>query len=111
MCIYLLTCQVFNGHKDEREDAERVLLLVTDGKPHDTDVALKEADELKKKGVHLITIGAGSDSWIENFKYELSRLGSKPTHNHRVKYEQLEKITPKLVQNICNSKKRQPARK
>lgn len=94
-----------------RPDSEKVLLLITDGQPHDPHIALKEANKLKKKGVHLITIGAGTAKWIDKFKLLLNRLGSKPTHNHQADFRYLEKITQKLVKNICGSKEKQPARK
>ncbi len=92
-------------------DSEKVLLLITDGQPHDPDVALKEAEKLKEKGVHLITVGAGTEKWINKFKLLLNRLGSKPTHNHQEDFKYLGKITHKLVKDICGSKERQPARK
>ena len=103
----ILTIQVFNGSNEGRE---KILILITDGQPHDTEAALKEAAALKRKGVHLVTIGAGSEQWINKFKYELSRIGSKPTHNHRVKYGNLQRITQKLIHTVCNSQEREPAR-
>ena len=103
----ILTIQVFNGSNEGRE---KILILITDGQPHDTEAALKEAAALKRKGVHLVTIGAGSEQWINKFKYELSRIGSKPTHNHRLKYGNLQRITQKLIHTVCNSQEREPAR-
>ena len=105
ICIF----QVFSGNVSS-SDAEKILLLITDGQPHDPDVALQEANKLKKKGVHLITVGAGTEKWISKFKLVLNRLGSKPTHNHQEEFKYLEKITHKLVRDICGSKERQPAR-
>ena len=100
---------MFSGNASS-SDADKVLLLITDGQPHDPDVALEEANKLKKKGVHLITIGAGTEKWISKFKLVLNRLGSKPTHNHQEEFKYLEKITQKLVKDICGSKEKQPAR-
>ncbi|CAB4028884.1 Hypothetical predicted protein, partial [Paramuricea clavata] len=97
------------GNASGRPDAEKVLLLITDGQPHDPEVALEEAVKLKKKGVHLITIGAGTEKWISKLKLFLNRLGSKPTHNHQEEFKYLQRITHKLVNDICGSKERQPA--
>lgn len=104
---------MFPGEASEsdRPDAEKILLLITDGQPHDPQVALAEADKLKKKGVHLITVGAGTEKWISRFKLVLNRIGSKPTHNHRQEFKSLGRIIQKLVKDMCGSKERQPARK
>lgn len=99
-----------NRSSSDRPDSEKVLLLITDGQPHDPDVALEEAAKLKEKGVHLITIGAGTEKWINRFKLLLNRIGSKPTHNHQQDFKYLERMTHKLVRDICGSKERQPAR-
>ena len=100
-----------NFSSSGRPDAEKILLLVTDGQPHDPDVALEEAYKLKKKGVHLITVGAGTEKWISKLKLFLNRLGSKPTHNQNEDFKYLSKLTHQLVGDICGSKQRQPARK
>ena len=100
-----------NVSSSGRPDSEKILLLITDGQPHDPEVALEEAEKLKQKGVHLITVGAGTVRWINKFKLMLNRLGSKPTHNHQEEFRYLNKITHKLVKDICGSKERQPARK
>ncbi|XP_028415528.1 collagen alpha-6(VI) chain-like isoform X2 [Dendronephthya gigantea] len=109
--LRLVNKHVFPGNTSSsgRPDSEKILLLVTDGQPHDQDLALNEAYELKKKGVHLITVGAGTEKWISKLKLFLNRLGSKPTHNQNGDFRYLSRLTHQLVKDICGSKARQPA--
>lgn len=87
-----------------------MLLLITDGQPHDPQEAIEEANKLKSKGVHLIMIGAGTKKWMSKYKLLFNRIGSKPAHNHIEDFRFLKKITKKLVKDICGNKERQPAR-
>ena len=91
--------------KNHRSDIDDVVVLITDGEPfgrRDTlNEAIRYANMLKKKNVRLITAGAGSKSEKPEFIKILKELATSPQFFLKAKFDEMDKISSKLIANTC----------
>ncbi|XP_028415983.1 von Willebrand factor-like [Dendronephthya gigantea] len=99
---------IFNGKNGDRSDAPDVLILFTDGIATDTALVdqFEEAKKLKDAGVKIITVAMGGQDFIDKYRENLRRLASVDESTDQVlqfeaDFENLNKITSKLVQGAC----------
>ena len=86
---------------DDRPEVEDILIVFTDGATRDQRVAVKYADKMKQRGVHIIGIAAGSKR--EDFKGQLEEIASSPDDLFMVEFDQLQDVIHKLVNKVCKA--------
>ena len=64
------------GSNNDRLEAENVLLVYTDGVFHDEQLARRQIEELKRRGVRVVIIGLGRQSRRPRAKIMLESLAS-----------------------------------
>ncbi|XP_019614795.1 PREDICTED: IgGFc-binding protein-like [Branchiostoma belcheri] len=88
----------FTKANGARDDAEKIIILVTDGKA--TDQVREPAQYVKNKGAHVFTVGVA--------KYKLSELQLIASNNDYVAtaddFEDLDRIRDKVLEVVCNAK-------
>lgn len=90
----------FGSASDVRDDAARILVVLTDGLSLNPDVTAREASLLKKMGVQIFSIGIGNG--ID--KRELTDIASEPTDKflmHVDGFGTLSTIKMKLAARTC----------
>ncbi|CAB4028628.1 Hypothetical predicted protein, partial [Paramuricea clavata] len=65
----------FSSNSD-RSDAENVLMVYTDGEFHDEQLAIRQIDNLKRRGVRVVIVGLGRDSRKHRAKLLLESIAS-----------------------------------
>ncbi|KAI8512191.1 hypothetical protein Bbelb_088300 [Branchiostoma belcheri] len=86
----------FTKANGARDDAEKIIILVTDGKA--TDQVREPAQYVKNKGAHVFTVGVA--------KYKMSELQLIASNNDYVAtaddFEDLDRIRDKVLDVVCN---------
>ena len=77
------------------------MILVTDGDAHDLITAKQQASILKKMGVFIITIGAGTEKKLQSFSTVLSEIASSPEFAKTVNFEDLESFVVEALALVC----------
>lgn len=104
--FFLSFSQVFTKTHGDRPDVPDILILFTDGNAHDKKLAQTQADFLKKKGVLVITIGAGSKSSLRIFRQELTKISSGPEYSLLVDFENIQYFAEKVFPIVCDYMKK-----
>lgn len=86
---------------DDRPEVEDVLIVFTDGATRDQSVAMKHADLMKARGVHIIGIAAGPKRL--EFKYQVEEIASSSDDVFMVEFDQLENLIYTLVNKVCKA--------
>ena len=92
--------QCFNAANGDRDDADNVIIIVTDGAPYPPDrrnPALVEARRLMNKGIGLVAVGV-TDAVDENFLRGISTDG---TYSMVEKFQELNKQKGQISRQIC----------
>lgn len=92
---------------NNREDADDLIILITDGKPQGTSTVVEDtfanAEKLKKKGILIIGVGVGRQ--IEDPKFwDILQKISSPGQAIRVKFENFQSIKSTLIRSSCQLK-------
>lgn len=101
--LYIARTQIFNGQNGDRPNVRNVAIVITDGKSTwDNEKTVPYAEDLRKDGVEVITIGI-TNSVDEN---ELKAMSSPPQQRHinyftSANFQELEDIIDRLVQRAC----------
>lgn len=94
--------QVF-GHRDQsRKDVHKILILLTDGRADDQKVALQEATALKRLGVRIIGIAAGTPLNIDRFITNLHALVADKSLVFKASFSGLDTIVDKVTKSTCD---------
>ncbi len=75
--------------------------MFTDGATRDQHVAVKHANKMKERGVHIIGIAAGPKR--EDFKDQVEEVASSPDDVFMVEFDQLQDVIHKLVNKVCKA--------
>lgn len=86
---------------DDRPEVEDILIVFTDGATRDQSVAIKHADLMKARKVHIIGIAAGPKRL--EFKPQVEEIASSPEDVFMVEFDQLENLIFQLVNRVCKA--------
>ncbi|KAM9715734.1 integrin alpha-M-like [Menidia menidia] len=89
---------VFEATKGSRQNAKKILIVITDGKSNDHEDLQRSVQLAKNKGITRFAIGVG-----DAFEQELKTIASYPSSNHVFQvenFEALEKIRQNLQDKI-----------
>jgi uncharacterized protein YegL len=94
--------QFFSGSGKARPEVDKVILLITDGKPADRDLLQEVANDLKEKEVRIITVAIGSsNNYIQRFRYILRSIASGFKQAFKAKKDHLNSIVEDVTKEIC----------
>ena len=96
--------QIFTGQHGDRVQASDTVILVADGGAHDRTQALENAEKLKKRGVHVVTVYIPDSTHQEEFKDDLRSMASSPEDFYMSNFNELKYIAAKLVTVVCSKK-------
>lgn len=86
-----------------RDNVQKVVVIVTDGRSHDKQLTLAETDELKRQGVLIFVVAIGLPEDLD--PEELRLMASDPSLNFTVgDFSALSRIVDQLKESICVSK-------
>ena len=94
--------QCFNASNGDRDDADNVIIIATDGKPTPStrrDSTLMEARRLKDKGIEIIAVGV-TDRVDEDF---LRGISSGNNYFKVVRFDQMEETQGPMLRQFCPS--------
>ena len=97
----ILLHQVFTVEGDDRPQVEDILIVFTDGWTRDQTVAVKYAEKMKARNVHIIAIAAGPSR--RDFKGQLEEIASTPSDVLMVEFDELQNLISKLVNKVCKA--------
>ena len=88
----------------DRTNVPDILILYTDGKASDTQVALDEAEQLKQNGVKIICVGFGTNADLDSLKKMASPSceGTGDKLVFQADFDALDTITDAMVEEACN---------
>lgn len=95
--------QVFSQYSGARGNVPRIAVLITDGGSANPDAAATAADKARQENIGMIAIGVGNR--VNNA--ELSKIADSPSSEnafHVNSYDDLDKITDKLIAQMCKGK-------
>ena len=96
--------QFFGGRSKARRGVDKVVLLVTDGKPVDMDLLQNVVKDLKDKAVKIITVAIGSsDNYIQRFRYIVRGIASGYAQGFKAKKDHLKDIAEDVAKEICDT--------
>ena len=90
--------------KGDRTNIPDILILYTDGKSTDKQVALDEAEQLKQNGVKIICVGIGNNADLDSLKKMASPSceGTGDKLVFQADFHELDTITDAIVEEACN---------
>ena len=85
---------------------DKVILLISDGKPTDMDLLHKVVMDLKEKQVRIVTVAIGSSyNYIQRFRYTLRSIASGFKRAFKSEKDRLNKqsIIEDVAREICET--------
>ena len=103
--MFYFSSQIFTGKNGDRPYAENIMILLTDGIAHDIEKAYDEAKKMKikKNGVRVVTIAAGTNVSVKN----LEKIASRKEDLLEVQYSDFSEFAEKAISVVCNSSPKQ----
>lgn len=97
----IFSYKVFTVVGDDRPEVDDILIVFTDGATRDQRVAVRYADKMKARNVHIIGIAAGPKR--HEFKHQVEEIASTPEDVYMVEFDDLEAMLFRLVNNVCKA--------
>lgn len=100
LCYNYAYFQFFGGKSKARPAVDKVILLISDGKPKDMDLLQKVVKDLKEKQVRIVTVAIGSSySYIQRFRYILRSIATGFKYAFKSEKDSLNK--PSLIEDVA----------
>lgn len=93
--------QIFNHRSGDRPNAQDVLIIFTDGRAHDFNIALKHAKAMRSRNVHIIAIAAGHEAKDPKLLKQLKQIVSDPLEVYTSEFSELTDIIDRLIDIDC----------
>ena len=94
--------QFFGKRGKGRDGVDKVLLLITDGKPMDARKLRKEVKILKEKRVRIITVSVGgSRRRIQRYKYLVRSIASGFKQSFSTQHRHLLRYVDRIAEEVC----------
>jgi hypothetical protein len=78
-----------------------LLIIIAHKQVKDAQLAFNEAEELKGKGVEIISIATGGRKRISEIKSQLQVISTTPTNTHSADYTSLWAVLDEVLVNVC----------
>ena len=79
---------------------DKVILLISDGKPKDIDFLQKVVKDLKEKQVRIVTVAIGSShNYIQQFRYTLRSIATGFKHAFKSEKDNLNR--PSMIEDVA----------
>ena len=96
--------QFFGGKGKARPGVDKVLLLITDGKPADMELLKTVVKDLKQKHVRIITVAIGTSfNYIQRFRYVLRSIASGFDQAFKATKDDMYVIVNDVAKEICKT--------
>ena len=77
--------------------------MFSDGQSHDQTRAVRVAQEMKEKGVVILSVAIGNGLSVERLMKKLKEISSKPEYTFKSTINALNTIEDTLVKDMCEA--------
>ncbi|CAB4006278.1 Hypothetical predicted protein [Paramuricea clavata] len=103
LAMVLANEQLF-GKIKARPEVDRVILLITDGKPADMNLLQNVVKELKEKHVKIISVAIGTSyNYIQRFRYIVRSIASGFKQAFKVEKDNMKSIEEDVAKEVCRT--------
>ena len=78
-----------------------MLILFTDGRAHDIDVAVKHAERMRARNIRIVAIGAGEQAKNPKFVAQLESIATSQLDVYTSEFSELTDIVDRLIDIDC----------
>ncbi|XP_028415540.1 collagen alpha-1(XII) chain-like [Dendronephthya gigantea] len=98
--------QFFGGNSQSRRGVDKVILLITDGKPVDNNLLQNVVKDLNDKDVRIVSVAIGtSNHRIQRFRYIVRTIASGFNQGFKAEHRKLKSLVDDVAREVCTLKK------